>query len=61
MNKREWFVRVYDNGALFFSESFETRGKAAAYVMRWNKAPNLRWRAEMVPPINQAKPKPRAR
>jgi hypothetical protein len=43
-----WLVRVYDRGEVFLAEYFETRGKAAAYVMRWNKRPDQRWRAELV-------------
>jgi hypothetical protein len=47
--KTQWFVKVTDNGKPFLFEKFETRGKASAYAMRWNRGANLRYHAELVP------------
>jgi hypothetical protein len=43
-----WMVKIYDKGKEFRVETFETRGKAAAYAMRWNKQADQRWRAEVI-------------
>lgn len=43
-----WMVKIFDGDAHFSTETFDTRGKASAYAMRWNKQPGLRWRAELL-------------
>jgi hypothetical protein len=48
MTKTQWIVKITDNGKPYREETFEKRGQAAAYAMRWNKpGPETRYRAEL--------------